>query len=141
MTDRARAIREYIEKDAFTRHLGGKLELLEPGHCRVSITVTEDMVNFHGTTHGGAIFTLGDLALAGASNSRGQTAFALNLSINFLERTGPGDRLVADAREIQESGPTAGYELVVDRRTADGEQPIARAQAISYRKKEWFVAP
>lgn len=142
MTDRERAIREYVERDSFSRHLGGTIETLAAGYCRVALTVTEEMTNFHGTTHGGVIFTLGDLALAAASNARGQTAFALNLSISFLATTGVGDRLVAEAREVQESGPTALYELVV-RRRRDGfeDEPIARAQALAYRKKEWFVAP
>jgi acyl-CoA thioesterase len=85
MTDveRRAAIRSYLERDPFANQLAAKIEALEPGYCRASLTVTESMTNFHGTTHGGVIFTLADVALAGASNSRGQTAFALSLSIGF----------------------------------------------------------
>jgi len=35
------------------------------------------MVIFHGNTHGGVIFSLGDMAFGAASNSHGQTAVAL----------------------------------------------------------------
>jgi len=45
----------------------------------VTLTITDDMVNFHGLTHGGVIFAIGDMAFAAASNSNGQMAAALNV--------------------------------------------------------------
>jgi acyl-CoA thioesterase len=132
-------IRAYIERDAFANHLGAKIEALTAGHARVSLRVTEAMINFHGTTHGGIIFALADFALAAASNSRGQTAFALTINVAFLATTRAGDRLVAEAYEQHASGPTALYDLTVRREGSD--EPIARAQAMTYRKKEWFVRP
>jgi acyl-CoA thioesterase len=135
-TERRAAIREYLERDAFAKRLGAAIDAIEPGYCRASLTVTEAMTNFHGTTHGGVVFTLADVALAGASNSHGQTAFALSLDIAFLTATRPGDRLVAEAREREASGPHALYDVVVSREPG---APVARAQAIAYRKKEWFV--
>ncbi|MCG2779224.1 MAG: hypothetical protein L6406_26415, partial [Desulfobacterales bacterium] len=61
-------INEFIQKDLFADYLGATIEIIEPGYSRVSITVTEKMANFHGTTHGGLIFSLGDIAFAAASN-------------------------------------------------------------------------
>ena len=43
--------------------------LAAPSTRIVSLTVTEAMHNFHGMTHGGVIFSLGDIAFAAASNS------------------------------------------------------------------------
>jgi hypothetical protein len=54
-----------------------------------------------------------------------------------LTATQPGDRLFAEAHEQQASGPHAVYDVVVGR--SGDSAPIARAQAIAYRKKEWFV--
>ena len=35
-TVRQRVINEYIQKDPFAAHLGAKIEIVEPGHSRVS---------------------------------------------------------------------------------------------------------
>ena len=132
-------IRAYIAKDAFAEFLGAEVQVPEPGRSRVSVTVTEDMVNFHGMTHGGLIFTLGDIAFAAAGNSHGQTAVALNVNIAFLKASGVGDRLVAEAREVSAGGRTALYEIKVY--NADTGDLLASSQDLVYRKKEWFVPP
>jgi acyl-CoA thioesterase len=132
-------INEFIQKDLFADYLGATIEIIEPGYSRVSITVTEEMANFHGTTHGGLIFSLGDIAFAAASNSHGQTAVAMNVSISFLKASKPGDQLVAVAMEKHVGGKTALYEITV----IEGKsgELIAKSQNLVYRKNEWFVSP
>lgn len=133
----AEKIDDYIQQDPFAQSLGANVEIIEPGHSRVTLTIRDDMVNFHGITHGGVIFSLGDMAFAAASNSRGQTAVALNVGINFLKATKPGDRLVAEAIEQSESGPMALYDITIkDEKTGE---LVAKSQDLVYRKKEWFV--
>jgi len=131
------AIRSHILSDAFAKFLGATVEIPAPGQSRVKLTVTEDMVNFHGITHGGLIFTLGDMAFAAAGNSHGQTAVALNVNIYFLKASKVGDRLVAEAREVNAGGRTALYEIKVY--NEDTGDLIASSQDLVYRKKEWFV--
>ena len=135
--DRREQIAEYVSRDRFVASLGIERELLEEGHARFSVTVTEEQTNFHGTTHGGLLFTLADAALAAASNSRGQTAFALQVSLSFLKATTAGTRLVAEAREVHAAGPTALYELEI--REVGSNDLVARAQATTYRKRDSFV--
>ena len=136
-TNRAKKINDYIQQDPFARSLGAKVEIVKPGHSRVTLTIRDDMVNFHGITHGGVIFSLGDMAFAAAGNSHGQTAVALNVGINFLKATKSGDRLVAEAIEQSQSGPMALYDITIkDDRTGE---LIAKSQDLVYRKKEWFV--
>jgi len=135
--ERTQKINEYIQRDQFARFLGADIEILKPGHSRVTLTVTDDMVNFHGSTHGGVIFALGDMAFAAACNSHGRTAVALNVGINFLKATNPGDLLIAEATEQTTAGPIALYDITVrDDRTGD---LVAKSQDLAYRKKEWFV--
>ena len=134
---RAEKIEAYIQNDPFANRLGAAVEVINPGHSRVSLTVTDDMLNFHGMTHGGVIFALGDMAFAAASNSHGQTAVALNVSINYLKASTSGDRRVAEAREQLTSGPTALYDSTL-KAERTGEL-IAKSQDLVYRKKEWFV--
>jgi acyl-CoA thioesterase len=137
--DRRQKINTHIQDDPFAKLLGATVEIIETGHSRVSLTVTDDMVNFHGITHGGVIFALGDMAFAAASNSNGQAAVALNVAINFLKATKPGDLLVAEAKELHAAGPTALYDITIrDDRTGE---LVAKSQDLVYRKKEWFVAP
>ena len=131
------AIEAYIQNDAFARFLGAEVEIVAPGHSRVSLTITERMTNFHGITHGGVVFSLGDMAFAAAGNSRGQVAVALNVNIHFLNPSKVGDRLVAEAKECHLGGRTGLYEITVIEEKSG--TLIARSQDLVYRKKAWFV--
>ena len=133
----ATEIETHIRQDAFANWLGATIEIIEPGYARVSLTVTEAMLNFHGMTHGGLVFALGDIAFAAASNSHGQTALALNVAISYLRPTGVGDRLVAEAKEVQLGGATALYDILVTEQNS--QRLIAKSQATVYRKRETFV--
>jgi len=124
----------HLRQDAYAHWLGATIEAIESGYSRVSLVVTEDMLNFHGTTHGGIIFGLGDMAFAAASNSHGTTAVALNVSINFLRATQVGDHWVAEAKEVHLGGATALYEITVTEKNRD--PLIAKSQAMVYRKRE-----
>lgn len=131
--DRQAAIAAHIAQDPFARHLGATYEAIEPGYSRVTLTVTETMLNFHGITHGGLVFSLADMAFAAASNAHGQTAVALSMSINFTKATRPGDRLIAEATEVHLGGRTAIYDITV----TDGQgNLVAKTQATVYRKRE-----
>ncbi|MFQ5420387.1 MAG: PaaI family thioesterase, partial [Anaerolineae bacterium] len=111
--DRQRQIAAKIRQDSFAALLGAEIELIEPGYSRVSLTITPHMLNFHGSTHGGVIFSLGDIAFAAAGNSRGQTAVALNVDTSFLQATSAGDHLIAEAREQHIGGPIALYDITI----------------------------
>ena len=124
----------YLRQDAYAHWLGATIEAIEPGYSRVSLVVTESMLNFHGTTHGGIVFGLGDIAFAAASNSHGTTAVAINVSISFLRATQIGDHLIAEAKEINLGGATALYEITVTEKSS--AQLIAKSQAMVYRKRE-----
>ena len=131
------AVAEYIGKDAYANSLGATVEAIDAGYSRVSLTVTEAMMNFHGMTHGAIVFGLGDIAFAAASNSHGQFAVALNVSISFLRATKAGDHLVAEAKEVNMGGATALYDIVVTEKGSD--QLVAKSQAMVYRKRDSFV--
>jgi len=137
--NRDKQIAAHIRQDPYANELGASLESLAPGYSRVSLTITARMTNFHGITHGGVIFSLGDIAFAAASNSRGQTAVALNMDISFLKPTGPGDHLVAECREVEQSGPIALYDITIA--LQDSPELVAKIQAMVYRKRDHFVPP
>ena len=79
LTARQNAIAAHILKDPFARKLGARFEAIRPGYSRVVLKVADDMINFHGMTHGGVIFALGDMAFAAAGNATNVLGFYLAL--------------------------------------------------------------
>lgn len=106
-------LRERIEADPFCATLGIELRALSPGRAVTALELTDDLVNFHGTPHGGAIYSLADAAFAAASNSHGDTAVALETNVSYLEAADVGTTLTATAEETHLSRKTAEYEVVV----------------------------
>lgn len=98
------------------------------GYARVRMTLRADMLNGHGTGHGGMIFALADTAFAYACNSRNQATVAQQASIHFLSAPREGEVLIAEAREDAVMGRTGSYR--VDVRTVDG-RAIAQFQGLS----------
>lgn len=123
-------VRERIESDAYCETLGIDVVELDSGYARTELTVTEDLLNFHGTPHGGAIYSLADAAFAAASNSHGDTAVALETNISYLEAVDTGETLAATAEETHMAGKTAEYEVEVT--NGDGER-IATFRGRVYR--------
>lgn len=124
---------EHFRGDPFVRALGMELLELKPGYSKMAMTVREDMLSFHGIPHGGAIFSLADSAFAAASNSRGQQAVALDVSISFVSTTPVGTRLVAEASEENLGRRTALYHITVS--TEDGTL-VASSHGTVYRRGE-----
>ena len=128
---------QHFSQDPFARFLGIELLELREGYSRVAMTVGEHMLNFHGIPHGGVIFSLADAAFAAASNSHGQTAVALNVSMNFLAAVPVGTRLYAEGTEESLSRRTALCRLAVT--TADGTL-VALGHGLVYRKQEQLLS-
>jgi acyl-CoA thioesterase len=63
------------------------------------MTVRADMIQGHGTCHGGFLFALADSAFAFACNSYDEATVALGCSIDYLAPARRGDQLTASASE------------------------------------------
>ncbi|WP_246998164.1 PaaI family thioesterase [Halosolutus gelatinilyticus] len=112
MTD-IEAVRSRIESDPYCETIGIDLVDLEPGVARTRLEITDELTNFHGTPHGGAVYSLADAAFAAASNSDGETAVALETNISYLDAVDVGTVLTATAEETHAGGRTAEFEVVV----------------------------
>lgn len=108
-----KALQERIAADPFCHALGIELRELDAGRAVTELRITEELLNFHGTPHGGAIYSLADAAFAAASNSHGDTAVALETNISYLDVVDVGTILTATAEETHRSRRTASYEVVV----------------------------
>ncbi len=115
----ARACADSMWPDDRAAHsLGITLEEVSPGHAVTSLRVRDDMVNGHGTCHGGFIFALADTAFAYACNSANERAVAQHCAITFLRPARLGHMLIATAQERARAGRSGIYDITV--RTGDG---------------------
>lgn len=124
-------IKEKYAADIFPQSLGIQILDLAPGYARVTMTLKDNMLNFHGIGHGGAIFTLADTALGLASNSHGNPALSLTVTINYLAPARRGTHLVAIAEEEHLTQRTGVYRVTIN--TSDGDN-IALARGTVYRQ-------
>ncbi|MGB9299916.1 MAG: hydroxyphenylacetyl-CoA thioesterase PaaI [Anaerolineae bacterium] len=131
--DLKQKILEKMRRDRYGELLGIELLEMGPGSSLLSMVVRDDMFNFNGLAHGGAIFSLADAAFAVASNSHGVTAVALNMEISYLRTVPSGTRLLAEATEEHLGRRTALYHITVS--TEDGDL-VASCHGVVYRKRE-----
>jgi len=101
------------ERDAASQALGMLLDEIRPGYARMRMRVREDMLNGHGTCHGGYIFMLADSAFAFACNSHNLNTVGAGCTIDYLAPGRAGDVLVAEAVEQALSGKTGVYDIAV----------------------------
>ena len=94
------------------------IEEARAGYCRLSMTIREDMLNGHGTAHGGMIFALADTAFAYICNGGNERTVAAQASIVFLDSAKAGETLVAEGEETAKAG--RGGVTRVSVKTAEG---------------------
>jgi acyl-CoA thioesterase len=105
--------RAMYERDPASQALGMTLDEIRPGYARMRMRVRENMLNGHGTCHGGFIFTLADSAFAFACNSHNLNTVGAGCTIDYLAPGRAGDVLVAEATEQALAGKTGVYDVVV----------------------------
>lgn len=129
-------ILDKVRNDSYANTLGIKVLEIAEGYAKASLTVGENMLNFHGVAHGGLIASLADVAFAAASNSHNRKAVALALSISYRRPVKAGETLVAEAFEESLGERTALYKIVV--RNSKGDL-VASCQGLVYRMDEAVI--
>jgi len=116
----AERIAKVIEReDRASRWLGMRLDEIGAGYARLSMRVSEQMVNGQRVCHGGLIFALADSSFGYACNTHNQRALAASCSIDFLAPAQLGDELCAEARETARAGRSAVYDVRVTNQTGE----------------------
>lgn len=104
-----------FDGDTAAAAAGIMVEVPGPGRARAQMAVTGQMLNGHGTCHGGYLFLLADAAFGCACNSHGKVTFAAAANITFLTPAYAGDMLTAEAAERTRSGRNGVYDVTVTR--------------------------
>jgi acyl-CoA thioesterase len=118
------------ERDPASQALGMLLDEIRPGYARMSMPVRRDMINGHGTCHGGYVFMLADSAFAFACNSHNFNTVGAGCSIDYVAPAREGDLLTAEAVEQALLGKTGIYDITV---TNQHGQKIALFRGKSHR--------
>lgn len=120
----------YVAKhDKLMRLLQMRIESATPEHAVVTMPLTPDHRNGMGFAHGGAIFSLADVAFGAAANAGKLTGVvSLSTAIEFLRpgKTGP---LRAEAIAVRRGAHIQSYDVMVY--DSDGSL-IARCMASGY---------
>lgn len=131
-SDSLSEIFEEVRRDPFAEFLGIELLEIEPGSSRATMVLQPHMVNFLGIPHGGAIFSLADVAMAAAGSYHGRTAVGLAINIYYLSVAPVEARLIAEATEESAGRRTALYRVTV---TTEEGQLVANAQGMAYLRR------
>ena len=124
-------------RDRAAQALGIALHAIHPGGAVCRMTVRDDMVQGHGTCHGGIVFTLADTAFAYACNAYNRVTVALNAEIAFVAPAREGEVLTAMARERSRAGRTGVYDVEV---TSGQGKLVALFRGTSYETRGEVVA-
>ena len=104
-----------LAKDYFSQWLGLQILEIKDGACKLQMTIRKEMLNGHGTTHGGITYSFADSALAFASNSHGQRAVSIETSISHIKPLAENDVIIAEAVEESCSHKIGIYNIKVSR--------------------------
>ena len=117
-----------LAEDAFSRWLGVEVASVGFGESRIRFTVRADMLNGHGTAHGGIAHAVADSGFAFACNSHGVKAVAAETNMSYLRPLSAGDVVECHTRERARGRRLGRYEATL---TRDGE-PVALFRATCY---------
>lgn len=110
----AARLSQMIDADPYAAHLGLRL-VDDPEAVVVEMQVGPDHLNFLGTTHGGAVFSLADCAFSLASNAAGDRAVAIDTHLVITGGSAEGDTLTARAEETTRGRTLGTYRIKVTR--------------------------
>ena len=105
--------RYFNEEVTFSRHIGAKVEEVEPGRAVIRIDVEEHHLNGAGTLHGGVYASLIDSAMGLAVLSLvGVRIATIEMNVHFLGAVG-GGRVTCQADVVHRTRRTATAEAKV----------------------------
>lgn len=115
-------------RDPFSRALDLRVVELRPGEALLSAVIEGVKLNAHGSGHGGALWTLADMAFGAAAFHRAHI-LTVGSDLSFFRPAPPGATLFARARQITAKGATATFHIVL---SLDPDDPATVVAAGSF---------
>jgi acyl-CoA thioesterase len=107
-----------LARDTYVTTMAVRLVSVSPGRAELAMEVAPALANVHGACHGGALFTLADLAF-GAAAIYGGPVLTTGADFNFV-RTAPLGAIVrASASELSRTAKTGLFQVTLSEEATD----------------------
>lgn len=125
--------RKRFTHDSYALSHGIVLDELTHDTIRMHMQLREDMLNWFGSVHGGAIYALADAAFSVLGNNSNNLAVALDCSITYHASPEPGALLVVEGEKLSVSRRTGAYVFKVYMDQQGKRTAVATMKSVSYR--------
>jgi acyl-CoA thioesterase len=126
-----------MNQDAFSQWLGIEVVVIDKGYAKLKMKVKPEMLNGFGIAHGGITYSLGDSALAFASNGHGKMAVSTGTHIAHYQQVKEGDVLTAEARETNLGEKVGHYQITI--KNQDDEIVASFFGSVYRTSKDWEI--
>lgn len=126
---------DFFKRDRFAMNAGVDLLEVGNGYAKARMRVTPEHLNGGSVCHGGALFTLADLACAAAMNSHLVLTLGTSANITFVANVSEG-YVYAEAHELVDHPKMPYCEVRV---TDETGRLLAIFTSSGYRKKQEIV--
>lgn len=109
LADRFRSL---LANEPYSSNMDVRLLSIAEGEALLEMEIGAGLINIHGTCHGGAIFTLADLAF-GAAGIYGGAVLTVASDLHFMRPALHGDMVRAAATQLSRTKRTGLFQVVV----------------------------
>jgi len=126
-------IKDKFKKDSYAKEFGVVLDELTEDSIKMHMKLDPKFNNFHERPHGGAIYSLADVAFSLIGNNQNNISVALDCTIQYHSSPEPGDILFVKGSRIKQTRKIGSYlfELYTDDEVS--QQKIATMMSTLYR--------
>ncbi len=108
--DLSERIAALLARDIYVIALNVRVVSIAPGQVEMTMKVTPGLANVHGDCHGGALFTLADLAF-GAAAIYGGPVLTTGSDFNFVRPARLGTTVQASATELSRTAKSGLFQV------------------------------
>ena len=125
--------KQRFAKDEFAKLLGIVLDDLSESTVQMHMHVRQEMNNWFGLLHGGAIYSLADAAFSVLANNSVNIAVALDCSMTYHVSPEHGTKLIVQGETLSASRRTAAYIFKVYMQKEETLTLVATMKSVSYK--------
>ncbi|MHA1271281.1 MAG: PaaI family thioesterase [Candidatus Helarchaeota archaeon] len=131
-------LKRAFEEDNFSKYFGIEVIELSEGYAKTKLKITNQLMNFFGSGHGGAIYAIADVAFSLACNADNdiEIAVALNSNINYIKKVNENDELIAEAKVISSSKRTSITDIKIYNQN---NELVAKFEGLAYLRRSTKV--
>lgn len=122
--DLAADVAAMFGRNPFSLPLAIETVEVSPGSALLVMSTGDAHLNGHGTCHGGALWTLADMAFGAAALHRGYIV-TVGSDLSFFRPAPPGSTVWARAREVTRRGATGTYHITLSVDPVDPDGVLA----------------